>query len=69
MTARQIRIACDGFVISTRPFPDPITYDEIVQIDDAIKADFVVLLKHGSRVTVWVDEAGSNVAHLMGGAR
>lgn len=29
MTTRQIRIACDGFVISTRPIFDPIDANDI----------------------------------------
>lgn len=68
MTTRQIRIACAGIVISTRPFFDPIDEDELRQMRDAILFDVAVLRQHG-RVAVWIDEAGSNVAHLMGGSR
>lgn len=68
MTTRQIRIACDGFVISTRPIFDPVDVNDITRIRESILFDVAVLLDYG-RVTVWIDEAGTNVVELMGGAR
>lgn len=65
MTTRQIRIACDGFVISTRPFPEMIYEDELEQLRADIRFDVAFLRERGYRVVVYADEAGSNVVYHM----
>jgi len=54
MTRRQIRIACCGMVVSTRPFPnDPA--DLYAVAEDVLK-DVDVLLDHARAVDVWAVE-------------
>jgi hypothetical protein len=60
MTPRQIRIACCGMVVSTRPFPDPAYEDDLMQIMREVRE----LRKNGDKVVVWVNEG--SVVHLMG---
>jgi hypothetical protein len=60
MSMRQIRIACCGMVVSTRPFPDTADIDVIA---DDIRDTARALLPYG-KVAAWVEQNG--VAHIVG---
>jgi hypothetical protein len=60
MIHRQIRIACCGMVVSTRPFRDGADIDALA---DDIKETARILRQYG-KVAAWVEEDG--VAHIVG---
>lgn len=55
MTARQIRIACCGMVVSTLPVPEPLTNEALYKLADNIIYIFDALRPYGEP-RMWLDE-------------
>lgn len=55
---RQIRIACCGMVVSTRPFPWPIDDDELGKIVDEIIEEIDAWRARGRNPRMWIEEEG-----------
>jgi hypothetical protein len=59
---RQLRIACCGMVVSTRPVFEPLNETQMSELADDLTETARILRPYG-KVDVWVNEG--NVSHLI----